>query len=436
MPRSRVAYLVNQYPRVTHSFIRREISALESQGVEVERFTVRRAEEELANPADRAEAQKTSALLESLPRIIGNVLLTFVRSPLRFIATLFSALRLGMHSSRGLPRHGAYVAEACLLRNRLRRSGVRHVHAHFGTNAAIVAMFCFMLGGPAYSFTVHGPEEFEEATTLSLDEKIKRAAFVVAISSFGKSQLMRHCEPTHFDKIKIVRCGIDDDYLAAGVTEVPDVNRFVCVGRLCLRKGQLQLIEAAARLRNAGTDVDIVLAGDGELRPLLERRISELGLTDCVRITGWIGDEEIRQEIQASRALVLPSFAEGLPVVIMEALALGRPVVSTFVAGIPELVTDAVCGWLVPAADVDALTTALRRVLNASVDDLSRMGALGAARVAERHNTLKEGRKLGKLFAEAIGEHAEASARSANINSSASGPNITAAQLPTPPHTA
>lgn len=404
MPRDRVAYLVNQYPKVTHSFIRREIAALEADGVSIDRYTIRRAGEELANPADREEAARTEALLESWPAMLVNLLLALITTPIRFLATLWSAVRIGMRGRRGLFRHCAYLAEACLLRTRLRGTGVRHVHAHFGTNAAMVAMFCFMLGGPSYSFTAHGPEEFEEASALSIHEKIRRAAFVVAISSFGKSQLMLHCGPDEIDKIKIVRCGLDEAYLAAGTSPVPDNHRFVCVGRLCVRKGQMQLVEAVHRLRSAGADAELVLAGDGELRPMLEARIAELGLEKAVRITGWIGDTEIRNEIRAARVFVLPSFAEGLPVVIMEALALGRPVVSTFVAGIPELVTDGVNGWLVPAGDVDALTIALRRSLNTNTTDLTRMGLIGATRVNERHNTRREARKLASFFAEAMGE--------------------------------
>ncbi len=401
MPRTRVAYLINQYPKVTHSFIRREVAALEEQNVDVERFTIRRAEEALANPSDREEAARTTALLESRLGLVTSFFLMLVCHPVRFLQALRSAVQLGMNSRRKLGRHFVYLAEACLLQRRLKGSGVRHVHAHFGTNAAAVAMLCFILGGPAYSFTVHGPEEFEEPATLSLYEKMRRAAFVVAISSFGKAQLMLHCPPDQLDKIKVVRCGIDEAYFAHDVTPVPDTNRFLCVGRLCQRKGQMQLVEAAHKLRTTGMNVEIVLAGDGELRPLLERRIADLGLQDSVRITGWIGDAEIRKELLAARAFVLPSFAEGLPVVIMEALALGRPVVSTYVAGIPELVTDGACGWLVPAGDVDALATALRRAMNASAGDLSRMGALGAARVRERHDTRKEAAKLAALFSQA-----------------------------------
>ena len=398
-PATPIAYLINQYPKVTHSFIRREIAALEEQGVAVERFTVRRAEERLANAVDQEEATRTTALLESKGAMLASMPIFAVTHPIRYTKAKFAMLRLALRSKRGLLRHVAYLAEACLLARRLRALGISHVHAHFGTNAAAVAMLVSILD-PAisYSFTVHGPEEFEDAGGLSLAEKIKRCAFVVAISSFGRGQLTQHCTADQTHEIHIVRCGIDDAYFEAGASPVPDNRRLLCVGRLCVRKGQLQLVEAVHRLRESGVSAELVLAGDGEIRPELERRISEYGLQSNVRITGWIGDAEIRKELIAARAFVLPSFAEGLPVVIMEALALGRPVVSTYVAGIPELVTDAVNGWLVPAGDVEALAAALKRVLTTPVADLSRMGALGAARVRERHDTHKEAAKLATLF--------------------------------------
>lgn len=393
-----VAYLINQYPRVTHSFIRREVAALEAQGVTVHRFTIRRGEEQLANPADQDEAKRTTVLLESKLAMIVNTLAMAMTHPIRYTRAKFVMLKLALNSRRGLFRHVAYLMEACLLSRTLARLGVTHVHAHFGTNAAAVAMLACIMGETTFSFTVHGPEEFEDAGGLSLAEKIRRCAFVVGISSFGRSQLMQHTAPEDISRIKIVRCGIDDAYFETGVTPVPDNNRIICVGRLCIRKGQLQLVDAAHQLRQQGIDIELVLAGDGEIRSQLETRIRAYDMQSCVRITGWIGDKEIRKELAGARAFTLPSFAEGLPVVIMEALALGRPVISTYVAGIPELVNSE-CGWLVPAGDVDELAAALKLALTTSAADLSRMGEVGAARVRERHNNATEAAKLAREFA-------------------------------------
>jgi glycosyltransferase involved in cell wall biosynthesis len=286
-----------------------------------------------------------------------------------------------------------------VLRRWLADSGSQHVHAHFGTNSTMVALLCRMLGGPPYSFTVHGPEELDKPEALSLTEKIGAAAFVVAISSFGRSQLYRWCRVDQWPKIRVVRCGVDETYIDAESTPVPDVTRLVCVGRLCEQKGQQLLVEAIGRLVAGGVDVELVLAGDGEMRPEVEQAIATHGVTRQVRITGWVDSDQIVDELRAARALVLPSFAEGLPVVIMEALALGRPVLTTYIAGIPELVTPEVNGWLVPAGSVDALVGALRELLATDSATLTEMGARGRERVLEAHDAKKSAAFLAQLFA-------------------------------------
>jgi glycosyltransferase involved in cell wall biosynthesis len=292
-----------------------------------------------------------------------------------------------------------YFAEACWLVGKLTRVGATHLHAHFGTNSATVALLARKLGGPPYSFTVHGPEEFDKPEALALGEKIRHAAFVVAISEFGRSQLYRWSDLRDWPKIHVVRCGLDASFLGQEPTPVPDVPRLVCVGRLCEQKGQLLLIEAAAQLRNV-TGLKVILAGDGPMRGECKSRIRALGLQSTVTITGWQSNAQVRELIRSSRALVLPSFAEGLPVVIMEALALARPVVTTYVAGIPELVKDCVNGRLVPAGSVESLVAALHAILQMPVHELSRMGERGCTAVRERHDAAKEAAKLAAPFPE------------------------------------
>ena len=394
-----VAYLVNQYPQPSQSFIRREIAALEKLGVRVERFTVRSWPGNLVDEGDRAEKQRTRVILSvGALGLLWATLRTMLTRPAKFTSALTLAVRTGYHSDRGLPLNLVYLAEACVLLKWLTESGSRHVHAHFGTNSTGVAMLCRALGGPPYSFTVHGPEEFDRPTFLRLKEKIDRAAFVVAISDFGRSQLYRWCAHEHWPKIHVVRCGVDELFLKVPRTPPPAAPRLVCVGRLSEQKGQLLLVEAAARLAGEGVPLELVLVGDGEMRKDVESLIAKHQLGSTVKLAGWMSNEQVRGEIQNSRAMVLPSFAEGLPVVIMEALALGRPVISTFVAGIPELVRNGETGWLVPAGCVGALADAMRRTLNADVNQLARMGEAGAAAVAERHDASKEAAKLVALF--------------------------------------
>ncbi len=399
----RVGYLVNQYPKVSHAFIRREIEALEADGVEVHRFTVR-PPAGLVDASDLAEAARTRVVLAGG---VASLLALGVREcctrPLRFLRAFRMALRLGRRSDRGAPRHIAYLLEAVRLRRWLATAGLHHLHAHFGTNSATVAMLCRILGGPGFSFTVHGPEEFDSPTALALGEKIGHAEFAVAISSFGRSQLYRWCGVDQWSKVQVVRCAVDDAWLDAEPTPIDARSRrLVCVGRLCEQKGQAILLEAAARLHAEGLEFELVLVGDGELRPMLEARIAHHGLGARVSITGWASGAQVREHLLGARVMVLPSFAEGLPVVLMEALALGRPVISTAVAGIPELVRDGENGWLVPAGDVDALTDALRSALTAKSDALSALGRAGRQAVETRHRAATEAGTLRDLFAGAL----------------------------------
>lgn len=394
-----IAYLVNQYPKVSHTFIRREIHALEGLGCSVSRYSIRPSPDELADPSDLAEVERTEVLLDAGAIGLARGLLECaLGSPRLFLSAVRLAVSIGWRSDRGLLVHGIYLAEACVLRSRLRARGCRHLHAHFGTNPATVAMLCRELGGPPYSFTVHGPEEFDKAPLLALRQKIERAAFVVAVSSFGRSQLLRQCDAGHWGKIHVVRCGVDEEFLRQGLDPTPQDPRLVCVGRLCEQKGQLLLVEAAARLASDGVSFELVLVGDGEMREEVERRVTRFGLEDRVRITGWMDGEGVRAEIRGARALVLPSFAEGLPVVLMEAMALGRPTASTFVAGIPELVEPGVSGWLFPAGSVDCLVDAMRAALGAAPEKLTAMGGAGRARVAAQHDIRRNAELLGRLM--------------------------------------
>jgi colanic acid/amylovoran biosynthesis glycosyltransferase len=396
----RVAYLVNQYPAVSHSFIRREIAALEALGVTVERFSIRPPPANLVDPADRAEAERTTVLLAGGPwAAIAAGLATAVTRFGAWLRALRAAVRLGRRSERGVARHLIYLAEACLLLRRLRARGdVRHLHAHFGTNSAAVAMLTRLLGGPPYSFTVHGPEEFDHPEALSLGEKIARAAAVVAVSDFGRSQLYRWVPCAEWSKVHVVRCGVDAAFLAAGPQPIADGRRLVCVGRLVEQKGQLLILDAMAALAGEQPELEVVLAGDGPLRPAIEQRARELGVAARLRITGWISNQRVREELLAARAMLLPSFAEGLPVVLMEALAMGRPAISTYVAGIPELIQSGVSGWLIPAGSLAEMVRAIRLALAAPAADLAAMGRAGAAAVAERHDAGKEAAKLLEIF--------------------------------------
>ena len=394
-----VAYLTNIYPAVSHSFIRREITALEAGGVKVARFSIRRCAEPIVDGADRCELERTRTLLDGgVAGLFLGVLGAVLTRPIRLARAIWGAVKIGWASDRGVLRHLAYVAEACVLLKWLGQSEAQHLHAHFATNSATVAMLCHVLGGPPYSFTSHGIEMSDRPEVLGLPDKIRRASFVTAVCDFGRSQLYRWCRFADWHKIHVIRCGVDGQFLSAPREPVPIAPRLVCVGRLSEEKGQLLLVEAVGQLVIEGLQLELVLVGDGPIRGQLEALIEERGLQDYFCITGWASGAEVRRHILSSRAMVLPSFAEGLPVVIMEALALGRPVISTFVAGIPELVRPGENGWLVPAGNVAALAGAMREAIDLSTDRLNAMGQAGRRIVRDQYSLDAEVDKIEALF--------------------------------------
>jgi colanic acid/amylovoran biosynthesis glycosyltransferase len=396
----KVAYFINQYPKVSHSFIRREILALEKQGIEVLRLALRGWSEKLVDPQDVAEQSQTFYVLrQGAVGLLRALLAQLIRTPVAFVQAVLLAWRMSRGSGRSLPYHFVYLAEACQILGHLRHHPVQHVHAHFGTNSTEIVMLARALGGPPYSFTVHGPEEFDQPAALHIPAKIQSAAFVVAISSFGRSQLYRWVPYEQWKRIHVVHCGLEKSfYEGAESSPVADTPRLVCVGRLCEQKGQLILMEALQLLKRQGVAFELVLAGDGEMRPEIEQMVARHDMQQNVRITGWISSDQVREELQAARVMVLPSFAEGLPVVIMEAMALERPVVTTSIAGIPELVRHGLDGWLVAAGDVEALAGALIEALRTDVAELQNMGRQGRQRVNLRHDIDTEASKLAKLF--------------------------------------
>jgi glycosyltransferase involved in cell wall biosynthesis len=395
----RIAYFTNQYPAVTHTFIRREIRALEALEVTIVRYALTSSPGQLVDPEDKAEFERTMHIFEGgSGKLLKSVLRSFVCHPLRTLGVFGAAARMGMCSDRGILRHLAYAAEAIVLAEWCRRDKIEHVHAHFGTNPAIVAMLAARLINIRYSFTAHGPEEFEKALIISLEQKVRNATFAVCVSSFGRSQLMRWSSPDQWDKIALVRCGLDSTFFNTPATPPSPEPRFVCVGRLGVEKAQLILVGAVRLLRDAGVDCKVVLVGDGPMRGEVESAIRRMGLEKQITITGWVSGERVRKELGLARALVLASFSENMPVVIMEAMALGRPVISTYVAGIPELVQPSRNGWLVPAGDEIALADAMQQALSSPVERLGEMGAAGRADVIERHNVMLEAAKLKRLF--------------------------------------
>jgi glycosyltransferase involved in cell wall biosynthesis len=348
----RIAYLTSAFGRPSDTFIRNEVDQLRRRGVLVQTFSMRRPP---APPFHDPEIDKHRAQTEFLletgkVRLVAGAIRQFVRHPLRWFQAAKLAMRTRQPGARGLVLQWIYLLESGYLATRLEHYRIDHIHNHISENSATVAMLTAVLADVPYSLTVHGPGVFFAPEKWCLAEKIDHAAFTACISHFCRSQCMIFALRRSWPRMHIVRCSVQEDFLHLPelVPGNSSFKRIVSVGRLCPEKGALLLIEAASALVDQGVAFQLELIGDGPLRHELETAIKERGLESIVTLAGWKPTPYIRTAISNAHLFVLPSFAEGLPVVLMEALALECPVVTTAIAGHGELVSHGENGWLVP----------------------------------------------------------------------------------------
>lgn len=404
-PPLRVAYLVNLYPKTSHSFVRREILALEELGVHVDRYSIRRVDEPLVEPADRREGERTEVLLGAgAARLLGAAVRTALLRPLRTLRALRMVFAMARASQRGAHRVLAWFVEACWLRQRLTARNTQHLHAHFGTNSAAVAMLCHALGGPTWSFTAHGTETYAAPAEVSLSLKLRHASFAVAIAEWGRRQLQAWAPTERRQAMHVVRCGVDERFLREPRSPMPAERRLLCIARISPEKGVDVLVEAILQLHASGLEFTVSLVGDGPEREALQDRLRVAGAANRLELLGWGDGERVRQELHRARALVLPSRGEGLPVVLMEAMALYRPAVATDVGAVAELVHDGKNGWLVAPGDPSALADAMRAALTATPAELAQRGEYGRRLVEQLHDSRREAAHLLELFAAVVAD--------------------------------
>lgn len=393
----KLAYLMNMYPLISTTFIRREIEAHERAGVPVARFAIRPWDQALVDPKDIAEVAKMDYLLSAgLGGLALGALREMAANPSGFLRASVATARMVRVAKGNRLKTIVYFLEAIALKQKTVAQGISHVHTHFSTNSAAVAMLSHLLGGPPYSVTIHGPDELYEMERNALGLKVQHSAFIAAITEYCRGVVDTHCAGQFSGKIRILRCGLDfRDFPEPD--PVPDTSEIICVGRLCPAKAQSLLVEAVAQVVKTHPDVRLTLLGDGEDRPEIEAAIARHGLDGNVHLAGWATNDDVRAGLTRSRALVLPSYAEGLPIVIMESFALGRPVVSTIINGIPELVDDS-CGWLSPSGDLHALVRNLAALLDTPPEQLTAMGQTGRRRVQQMHDQDANAAQLRELI--------------------------------------
>jgi colanic acid/amylovoran biosynthesis glycosyltransferase len=398
-----MAYLFGQYPTVSHSFLLREVRALRFLGLELNTVSISDPDRptEAMSPEERDELSRTFYVkrLGLLCVLVDQVAMLF-GSPVRYVRGLTYALKLGGFNPRRIALRLFYLAEAVVIGRWMKRKGLTHCHTHFSSTVALLLKQIFPV---SVSMTIHGSAEFEEPTEFHLQEKIAAADFVIGISNYGKSQMMRFSSAEHWGKIEAIPLGIDPAKFApAPFRERPSPFEIVCVGRLVPVKAHRVLFEAVARLIEEGYDLRLRLVGDGPDRVALESIARGKHLNDRIIFEGWRSEVEVVEILQRADAFALASFAEGLPVVLMEAMAIELPCVATGITGIPELIQDGISGLLVPPAEPDALANALARL----IDDPGfrrEVGHAGRRAVIGRFELAANAERLARLFESKVG---------------------------------
>lgn len=406
----RIAYIITHYPSPSHTFIYGEIQALGDLGVEVSPISINPIPpEELLSDADRQEAQRTY-YVKSLPRaVVFKQCLGFA---LRNPGSVWRTSRMAMGASRwdlhALVWHLFHVIEAIVVVRRSQSVGAKHIHSHFGGVPSTIAMYASELSVNkgvrqlSWSATIHGYHEFVNERNTLLSSKVQRASFVACVSDYTRSQLMRIVgDPELWPNIHVLRCGIDLAAFGFAPGAVGRPVRIMVTARVVAEKGLGVLLDAVAQLRRDGLETEVTIIGDGPARSELSAYGNELGLIGHVSWLGLQPPTEVRAWLRKTDIFCLPSFAEGLPVVIMEAMATGVPVVTTYLGGIPELVESGVTGLVVPAARSDLLADALRSL---STESSTRTEIIKAARarVEQMHDVQRSAATLRELFRTAL----------------------------------
>ena len=360
----RLAYLTTLYPALSHTFIEREVRGLREMGFEIHTFSVRRpTTRDVLGSHHRDAERETYYLLDASAKIPVAILWALICNPVGLVRAVFRSQQVAGSGLLVRFRHLAYALESVTLARRMSKSNLRHVHVHLGNNGASVALLaCVFDPRLSYSLSVHGPGEFAQAEQNTLKPRAEYALFVRCISDFCKSQVMARTDPSAWKNFHVVHCGVDPETFVPAPAPVAkgDDLRIITVGRLVAAKGFPILLQACAFLAKEKISWRLEVVGDGEMMRELRDMAGALGISDQVKFSGPVSPDEVSFRLQQADLMVLPSFQEGVPVVLMEAMAKEIPVISTTVAGIPELIESGKEGLLVHPGSVELLAEALK----------------------------------------------------------------------------
>jgi colanic acid/amylovoran biosynthesis glycosyltransferase len=400
----KLAYLASEYPGISHTFIFREIHGLRDLGFEVSTASIRRpANLSKMTKAEKQDAAETLYIKEtSMVKVVKIHWGLFWRNPKQYLEMASASWRLSRRGPRSLFKGLAYLAEAGILLHWLHRQDIRHIHVHFGNPAATVALIASFYGTIDYSLSIHGPDIFYDVTINLLPEKIKNATFVRCISHYCQSQLMRLVPYEYWSRLNIVRCGVDLEIFETRPNPHNAIPEILCVGRLVPAKGQHILVAAVGRLKTAGVPCHLTLVGGGEDLESLQALAQKLEINDQIAFVGAVGQEEVHGYYNQADIFVLASFAEGVPVVLMEAMAKEIPCISTRITGIPELIETGVDGILVTPGNIDELSEILAKLL-LDPDLRQELGPCGRRKIQTLYNLPVNCQGMTDLFKKFLG---------------------------------
>jgi colanic acid/amylovoran biosynthesis glycosyltransferase len=395
----RIAYLVSQYPAVNHTYILREIRTLRGLGWEIEVASIRPDTRPVSclTAEEREEVSRTWYVKKQGFR--GALRAHFERATKHtysYVRGILTALRLGGMDVRKALRNLLYFTEALIVGQWMQSRNLKHTHIHFSSTVGLLLAKAFPL---TISMTIHGPAEFEEPVKFHLPEKIEASTFVCSISNYGKNQLMKFCGPDQWRKLETIPLGIDCNLFVSHPRTHFKCKSFdvISVGRLSPEKAQHILIDAVAQLLKGGRVLRLRLVGEGPDRSTLEKHIIASRLSENVHLEGALNQDQLRALYRESDAFALASFAEGVPVVLMEAMAMEIPCVATRIAGIPELIQDDVNGLLVAPSDTRQLAAAIARLMD-DPDLCRRIAGAGRRKIMEHYNLSKNTLLLANVF--------------------------------------
>jgi len=401
----KIAYILDLFPVISETFIVKEILELKRNGLEVSIFSLRDTKGTEFSKVIHADSAALIPNVVYLPSLLkwGKIqiffshLYFFIHRPINYIRTLF-------FSRRNKGNTFKFFKRSALLAMELKKLGIDHLHAHFSLDSCKISMLTSLLTGIPYSFTIHAHDIFRQDLSDLTEEKFQHAKFVASISNYNKEYIIGKYPSIESDKIKIVHCGIDIRNHQSALIRSKKPFTIISVGRLVDQKGYKFLIQACAIIkRKHKISFSCTIIGEGKNRSELDSMISRFELNDIIFLPGAMDQEQVLKALQSANIFALPCTAEkngamdGIPVALMEAMAMGLPVISTNISGIPELIKDG-AGILVEPEDPEQLASAILKVYNLNDRDLKEMAMKGRSIVMEEFSLTSEVKKLVQLF--------------------------------------